>query len=807
MRTTSYSSRSLVEADVCRCIRQIGWRALLKTWLSDQVFRPVLTKRICLSCAQLPRVFRESALVPARWLLLVIAFFWLNLIPASAQVEKWLPLRDYSLAVAAGSALDFSAMVERGSAGQHGWAVVLPDGHIGFERRRVPQRFFAASLVFLPLNGGVPDHEGSDKLTAQLLRTGYNLVRLHFVDAQLMSGRNKDFDFNPEQLDRLHYLMASLARNGIYWIADGLTSENAAWGDVQPHRWVKKHNSKLDLLSTEAGFQHWAMLVQRLWGERNPYTGIAPLNDPAMLGLILVNENSLGFLATIGGNRYPPVLEPLFRQWLQKRYGSDKALSVAWGNELNSDESLVTKVNLPATVRGRSVRDVDFARFVVDLEQQSYRRMATFVHGLGFGGLTTTFNNWSFINADTTRAALPWVDMHSYHASPTNHGQPGSRIAQTSVHNNVARYVRELTNTRQWGKPFTVTEYGQPFWNAWRHESALLVPAIAALQDWDAISQFAETPIQDNYAGSPYARRQAIYPYGIGADPIARAGERLAALLFMRGDIKPATGRIRLHVNPERAISRSGGWEQVPEGLSRLGLVSAIGLDFGPMPTAPTAGELSVDLTGTRPPWWSQLENGLIKAGVDSLAHGIAPLVKAKVVDAKNLSRPQDKLYQSATGQLTVDSANNLITLVSERSTALVVRAGTPATAGLLNVSTIDGPALIALSSLDMQPIGRSQRMLLCVLTDALNSGMTFADAERTTIRTLGKFPPVVRGLEATIRIEHASAANLKIWPLSLSGVRRSPIPMAVSGGIAQLKLDTANLPDGPALFFEIAVE
>jgi hypothetical protein len=397
--------------------------------------------------------------------------------------------------------------------------------------------------------------------------------------------------------------------------------------------------------------------------------------------------------------------------------------------------------------------------------------------------------------------------MHSYHALPSSHGQPGSRIAQTSVHSNVARYVRELTNTRQWGKPFTVSEYGQPFWNRWRHESAVLVPAIAAFQGWDGISQFAETPIQDSYGSSPFPRRQAIYPYGIGADPIARAGERLAALLFMRGDVTPATGRIRLHVNPERAMARSGGWEQVPEGLSRLGLVSAIGLDFGPMPTTPVAGEFSVDLTGARTLWWSQLENGLIKAGADSLANGIAPLVKANVAGANNPSRPQDKLYQSETGQLTVDSANNLITLASERSAALVLRAGTNATAGPLAVSNIDGPALIALSSLDMQPIGRSRRLLLCVLTDAINSGMTFEDTERTTIRTLGRFPPVVRGLTATLRIEHANASSLHAWPLTLNGERRTPIPLTAIGTVAQLKLDTAALPDGPALFFEISAE
>lgn len=723
------------------------------------------------------------------------------------EPEAWLPLREKALAVAPGSALDFSSLVLAGPAGRHGWARVLPGGHIGFEKRLTAQRFFAASLTFLPLNGGVPDHSDSDQLVEQLHRTGYNLVRLHFVDAQMMSGQNKDFDFNATQLDRLQYLLSALSRSGIYWLADGLTSDNAAWGDVQSHRWVKKYRAKLDLLTTEAGYQHWATLVQRLWGTQNPYTGIAPINDPAMLGLILVNEGSLGYLATIDGNRYSAALAPLFKSWLRERYKTDALLKTAWGNELQVDERLATFVHLPTTVRGRTMRDTDFARFAIDLEGKAYTRMTTHVRNLGFGGLTTAFNNWSFVNADMTRSGLQWVDMHSYQASPTNHGQVGSRIDQSSVHSNVARYVRELTNTRQFGKPFSVSEYGQPFWNQWRHESAVLLPAIAALQDWDMICQFAEMPIQQDYGPSLFTRRKAIYPYGIGADPIARAGERLAALLFQRGDVLPSHGRIRLHINSENVLKRSGGWEQVPEGLSRFGLVSAIGLDFGPLPAKKVRGELSIDLTGPRPAWLSRLESILVKGGVDSLATGIDALRDAGIVDMDNASRPQDRFYQSATNQLTVDSGNNLIKLVSERSSVLVLRAGTNTTAGPLEVSGLSRPALVALSSLDMQPLGRSQRLLLWVLTDAVNDGMTFTDAERTTIRTIGHLPPVVRPVAATIRIEHSNAARLRVWPLSLAGERRSPMQLEASGGVVQLKLNTAALPEGPALLYEIAID
>lgn len=740
--------------------------------------------------------------------LLAVGLACLNPLSACAEeVERWLPLRETSLGVASGSALDFSSLVEAGPAGRQGWAQVLPDGHIGFERRRSPQRFLAASLVFLPLNGGVPDRAGSDRLVEQLQRTGYNLVRLHFVDAMLMTGRSEDFDFDPVQLDRLHYLMAALKRVGIYWLVDGLTSDNAAWGDVQPHRWVRRHRAKLDLLVSETGFGHWATLVERLWGRRNPYTGLAPLQDPAMLGMILVNEGSLGYLATIDGQRYPDVLAPLFRDWLQRRYGSDTALKTAWGEELRAGESLLTQVRLPTEVRGRRARDVDFARFVVELERRAAERMQAHVRNLGFGGLATAFDNWGFLNADITRGAMPWVDMHSYHASPTQHGQTGSRIAQTSVHADTGRYVRELSNARQWGKPFTVSEYGQPFWNRWRHESALLVPAVAAFQGWDAICQFAETSIQEDYDPSPFTRRQAIYPYAIGGDPIARAGERLAALLFLRGDVQTARGRIRLHVDPERALGRSGGWEQVPEGVSRLAFVTGIGLDFGPRPMKPVPGEWSLDLADDKPLWWRWLENQLVKAGADALATDAEPLRSAGIVDRANRTRPAARLYQSDTGELTFDSGTGRITLITPRVAAAAVRQTDPIAVGPVTLSGLSGPALVAIASLDQESIARSRRLLLWVLTDAINTDMRFHDAERTTLRTLGRWPPQVRALKATVKLTNDGAERLRVWPLNLAGKRQTLAPAIARQGTLELTLDTATLPDGPALMFELATE
>ena len=726
-----------------------------------------------------------------------------------ADEMRWLAVTDRSLEVQGNNnPLDFSALQPAaGVAGSHGWAVVTREGHIAFEQQPRPVRFLAASFVFSGLNGGLPSKQEAPRLVQALRRQAYNLVRLHFVDATLMAGRKNDFDFDPDQLDRLFFLLAELKKAGIYWLVDGMTSDNAAYGDVQPNRYVKKHRAKLEVLTSEAGWQHWAKLVEKLWGRTNPYTGISPLKDPAMLGVILVNEGSLAYQATIEGGRYPAALAPGFSAWLRERYADDSGLAKAWARDKRDDESLAGgRVGMPAQVRGRGARDVDFARYVVELEKRGVTRMERHVRDLGFKGLTTAFDNWGFLQTDVSRAASAWVDMHSYASLPSQHGETGSVMEQTSVHSNVARYVRELSNARQWGKPFTVSEWGQPFWNQWRHESALLVPAIAGLQGWDAICQFAETPIQFDYAPKAPKRLQAIYPYGVGGDPIMRAAERLAALIYLRGDLETARHRLRLQLDSEKLLTRSGGWEQVPESLSRLALVTGIGLDVDARPAKPEPNDWVIDLQTDRPVWLSKLESAVMNAGGEALAPEPAVLREQGIIGKNNRTSMRERRYESDTGQLLFDAATHRIVLQTPRTEAVtLVRGG--AKLGALEVLRTSGPALYALSSLDGRPLTQSRRMLLFVLTDAQNTGMTFEAGDRRKLRNLGTNPPMLRTVEAQLAYRGGAAGQLRLRPLSLAGERRTPIEGEAIQDGRQWRIDTAALPDGPAVYFELSVE
>ncbi len=104
---------------------------------------------------------------------------------------------------------------------------------------------------------GAVDHAFIDRYVRQLRLHGYNIARFYFVDADLMLGQERDFDFRPEALDRMRYLMAALKREGIYWIIDGLTSESGALGGKDIDRWGVDGNLKRRIYVDDAAFDHW----------------------------------------------------------------------------------------------------------------------------------------------------------------------------------------------------------------------------------------------------------------------------------------------------------------------------------------------------------------------------------------------------------------------------------------------------------------------------------------------------------------------------------------------------------------------
>lgn len=715
----------------------------------------------------------------------------------AAEKDSWLPVTDRNLSIAPNSALDFSALVAHKPAGKNGSVVIGSGGTFGFAAHPgQPVRFLCASQPY-GVEEGFPDHAAADLYARQLRMHGYNLARFTFVDNVLMNGRKADFDFDPVQLDRLHYFLAALKREGIYWMLDGLTSWNAAYGDVGGDRWAKRRSVKLGVYHDPGQQAHWKELVSRLLGAVNKYTGQRLLDDPALVGVILVNEGGLNYLIHQAPS---PEMDQLFEKWLVARYGSVQEARRLWGPL----DSAVSPVVLPRRIWVATAKMVDAQRFYFDVQTKTLKWMTAYLRGLGYNGLVTAFDNWSSAQDHATRASLTWVDIHPYHDHPSDFIRPGSRIKQTSSLEDGLGYVRDAATTRYWGKPFTLTEYDQPFWNRWRFESGLAMGAYGAFQGWDLLCRHGSGPVELAYGTGKSSRRKAIHPFGIGMDPVARAGETLAALLYLRGDVQAAKNRIGIRLSSDYVFDQRGGIGKLPDDITHLSLITGTGLLWDDAKAQPVLDAV-IDPGGVQPTLINKLAG---KVGL-----GPAPTLPAVLADLRkrgtltgNKSNGKN-FFESDTHEISLDTVARVLKIATPRTEA-VAFASAPGRLDALSVITASGPALVSASSLDGEALDHSRRILLIVATDARNSGMQFAGSDEKELIQLGGMPILMRGIRAELGLRHVRPAGLSLYALRLNGSRAGKLALNVMAGeSASFTLDTAELDSGPTTFFELVEE
>lgn len=722
----------------------------------------------------------------------------------------WDTVTDTSLIIRDGGPLDFSAWLPAGPAGVDGAVMVGAKGRLVFANKpTVPAKLSCVAMQLNGATGGFPDRATADVYAHQIKLHGYNLVRMHFLEPALMkNGATADFDFDPVQLDRLQYFLAALKKEGVYWLFDVMTSENGFYGNV-PDRWAKNLNLKYRIYQDPVAQKHWKDSVDKLLMLRNPYTGLTILNDPALAGVTLVNEGGIQYLSQTRLGGLPKDLIPAFNTWLKEtaKFADTAALRTAWG-DVASDEKLQSAVGAtdgtvrsPAVLRSPSKRMSDYTRFLTYLEVNTGKWMSDYIRSKGYNGPITSFNNYPIGQADATRASMSWIDMHGYQDEVVSTAA-GTSIPQTSALSNRGRYARWLAVSRHGGKPFSVTEYGQPFWSKYRFEAGALVPAMAAFQGWDFACQHAEGGV-DMSLYLTGSHKKLIVPYNVGQDPIARAGETLGALLHMRGDVAPSTQRVSISYNADDAYT-----DQMlnpdPNDLSSIAWVVGTEIVFPGEKTADPYPYVIYPVPN------SKLTIGLVKTPEQMLMNyfdlgtsvRISKIRSLGMIDAANLTDVSKNLYQSDTKQLLMDGNNSRFTITTPKTEAVVTNIPLSGyTVKTMKVASINGPALLSASALDNVPLATSKKILLILSSDAENTGMTFADTERKTMLTMGTMPPRILRTSATLTLALSHTTKMKLTSLRLNGEPGDAQTVSNVGGNWTMTLSTAN-PKGPTTFF-----
>lgn len=619
-----------------------------------------------------------------------------------------------------------------GPAGKHGF-VTVKDGHFRFADG---QRFkcWGVNITGWELGSALlPPHREAEIYAESLARLGVNCVRLHFLDMRkeqrVMDGDggpgakppithtpsgliDSSYDdsrhFDPNQVDRLHYLFAQFKQRGIYVDFNLNVGRTYRAGDGVPD---------YDLLGVAKGVTYFGpelIALQKeyarmLLGLRNPYTGLRYADDPAVAIVEIVNENSLlefwqrNWLRgerVPGGENLQLDLTPHYAQLLTRRYNDWLAAhrSAAQLAQLRSLAGVGEGEAVPFLRRG-AFRDAPEQRFraeiefLTDVEIDFQQDMARFLReevGIKSVIMPTADHTYFIAGQPMMRSSSRFdvMDSHVYWQHPAIYGHRNDPM----VNRPELSIPAKLARTAMVGKAFTVSEVNHPYPSEYGAEMIPTLAAYAGLQDWDGIFFYTfEAKLLDK--ATPVIGDH----FDITQDPVKIAQLPVGAMLFLRGDVAAA----------RKVVERSYSTAQI-DAAARMPRAEQPYFTPGFPETLP-------------------------------LIHGS----RVRCLDCAPVSAPpvppSDSIL-SDTGELDwrVGARGGVIRIDTPRSQGLIgfVRDG-KATTTHLSADIANDFAAITLSSLDGKTIHISDRMLVTVTAKAGNSGQAWND-RRTMLETWG---------------------------------------------------------------------
>lgn len=646
------------------------------------------------------------------------------------QGDDWIVFED-DPEIKPGSALDISRTVplER-PAGRHGW-LVNRNGHFEFEHRYgVSVRFFGINLC---CSTACPLKSESDVLVPRLVRAGYNSVRIHHVERELLrNGETQAVDAG--SLDRLDYLVARCIEAGLYVTIDLYVSRPVAWSEMgfpDKDGLASQNEVKACIQLFPEARENWKRAAGFFLDHVNPYTGRRYADEPGMPLVSLVNE---GQMFTIWESvKDMPEVRERYAKWLSEKSLTPKDDSLPRGALLHS--------------------------FFADMERRTIGECRAYLKSLGVKAMITSLNcgDWTEASA-ALRLSLDYVDTHAYVDHPVHLDERNKWGLPSGLDNRdpvsdfdnyflPARCIYE----RIWGRPFVMSEWNYSGPGERRGAGGLLMGTVASFQAWDGLWRFC-------YAHSSERIRKGRWVPGyfdIASDPVTRYSEWAVAALYLRGDAKSAAGRVALEFDAEAAVAPHAGkvrgvWKKVPH----LAL---------------------------------KAQCGLAAQGLHG-AYAVLPL--ASCTDTIASRWPVDP-------QCRIDPVRGVFSIATEKTCGIVTKAGVRESAGALTADVFDAPASVWLSSLDNLPIHSSSRLVLFHLTDAKGEGCRFEDANRCKLLSWGYGRTLVRSGCAAVHVSLGAAQDYEVYALSANGSRRRRIDAKSSNDGLAIPLSVRQVDGG----------
>ncbi len=684
--------------------------------------------------------------------------------------------------------VDLSKMLDA-PAGKHGF-LKTEKGHFVFEDGS-PARFWGTNIH---ANQGIfPSHEQAEAVADTLARYGVNLVRLHLTEYELIDHSYPDrqhFITNEEKLDKFDYFVKCLNDRGIYLLLDSVTGLSArgftkddgleGWKEYGSHRPWAYYEPKF----AELGKKYIKDYLTR----KNKYTGKTLLENPGAAMIMLINEQSIFFdWGTKNGNPeyYSKLLDKLFNEWLQKKYGTEEAFKKAWTSpdgvsailpgESFKDRSIkvLNSENLIPSEKWNTmtskIRTLDSTEFYQETQIAWFKGMKETLKALGCK-IPIAGTNIIYGAAElSTHRTLDYTSQNVYYDhmvlaadnSIMEKNIPMSLI--NPIENGRGLVEPPIAAVKIKDRPVTSTETDAMWPHEWRSSHLLTLAATSALQDWDAMFQYAYMGGW-GYTWDQSEKFTTIQnPTVEFNDPAIFGVFPAAAILYHRRDVSPSKNLVQLVYDKESGMQQNQNVKQGSYPFNYLSYVSRVESSFD-------GSSKDADLViGKEKPEAKGIGSMIgfgktakymeLNPGSEVSANGGKSVMLDKFMKENGLLKPEYGLQEgkiiSDNGEFIRDWKRGIISVNTKGTQGFT---GLPGTKQIdfddIIISSPNLFATVIVSALDKPEIGKASELLLTTVARAWN------DTDKITYSMMGK---TAEGIQYGERLSLVKGKNGKV--------------------------------------------
>ena len=426
-------------------------------------------------------------------------------------------------------------------AGKHGMLGVQGDQFVFADG--TPARFWGGNVAAYAIYS---DRDEIARQAKRIAALGFNLMRIHHHDSSSWVSRTVIDDSLPhsqsldaEVLDRLDWWIKCLKDEGVYvWLDLHVGRRFTAGDDIPAFDELADDDQKADTGEAK-GYVYFNQRLQELFEDFNAkylnhvnrYTGVAYKDEPAIMGLLLTNENDLtGHFGNL--------------------MLADKGNPQHHARFAKAARAFAAKHGLSAAETVRTWEPGASKIFLSDREHQIYRRLIRHLRqDVGAEQPIAVGQMWGNLALSSlpSLTAGDMIDVHSYGTAEQLSVDP--RFESTAPH-----YVASGALT---GYPLSITEWNVPYPAIDRFTQPWYMASVAALQAWDA-------PMIYNYTQSLVQQPSRPGTWDTFADPAITGVMPAAAVMFRQGHVRPAQQHVVLMLDQENLYGASRGPGNTP---------------------------------------------------------------------------------------------------------------------------------------------------------------------------------------------------------------------------------------------------